>query len=283
MRVRKRTTYTIEDGDNTFPVTFEPIDGSEVIQIKRNTAKIGYLVLDDDGREGYWEDRDGEQWFGYDPHCHNHDPQSREQVSELARASPGRCFWIHKYEHGAVRYYRAGDALTPAVEIQDTQPADPGLIIPDQQWDVSRGVALYIAPDDAPDPAKYCDLAMEEYSNWVNGYIYGVVTEEFTRKNKHADWEKQGNEDACWGHIGHEWATQALADEMRDPKTASPFQIETLRNFAAANGRKWKSALRFCWETGRYKDFNGTDDYPALQRVRNQFGPSWLVRFRFPK
>lgn len=57
-------------------------------------------------------------------------------------------------------------------------------------------------------------------------------------------------------------------------------QLEALRVFAAHNGHNWKSALRFCWETGRYKDFNGTERQDLLQQVRNSFGPSWLVRFR---
>ncbi len=63
----------------------------------------------------------------------------------------------------------------------------------------------------------------------------------------------------------------------------TPEQLTALQDFAAANGRTWKSALRCCWITGRYKDFNGTDDYSFLQQVRNNLGPSWLVRFRLPK
>ena len=58
-------------------------------------------------------------------------------------------------------------------------------------------------------------------------------------------------------------------------------QLAALRAFADANGHHWKSKLSHAWSTGRYRDYNGTDDYGALQQVRNTFGPSWLVRFSF--
>ena len=49
------------------------------------------------------------------------------------------------------------------------------------------------------------------------------------------------------------------------------------RNF----GRNWKSALRECWMTGNYPlSLQGVDW--RLQRIRNEHGPSWLTRFRFP-
>lgn len=64
--------------------------------------------------------------------------------------------------------------------------------------------------------------------------------------------------------------------------TASVQQIEALRQFAAANGRTWKSSLRHCWEAGCYSNYSGTERSDLLQQVRNQFGPSWLVRFRLP-
>ncbi len=67
---------------------------------------------------------------------------------------------------------------------------------------------------------------------------------------------------------------------MKNTPTAE--QMEALRTFAAANGRNWKQSLRHCWETGCYSDYSGTERSDLLQRVRNSFGPSWLVRFRLP-
>jgi hypothetical protein len=55
-------------------------------------------------------------------------------------------------------------------------------------------------------------------------------------------------------------------------------QLAALRAYATANGRTWKSKLLHSWETG---DTHGQWTAP-LRQVRNNFGPSWLVRFKFP-
>ena len=51
--------------------------------------------------------------------------------------------------------------------------------------------------------------------------------------------------------------------------------------FAAENGRTWKEKLSFeYWMKARiYRDRQGFE-YPELQRLRNEFGPSWLVKFK---
>jgi len=58
----------------------------------------------------------------------------------------------------------------------------------------------------------------------------------------------------------------------------TPDQLEALRRYSKAHGRTWKSKLNHAWITGQYdpSDFGST-----LQCIRNQFGPSWLVRFSF--
>ena len=73
-------------------------------------------------------------------------------------------------------------------------------------------------------------------------------------------------------------STRAVSEGPRYTLTAD--QLAALRTFAKANGRSWKSKLNHAWSTGRYNDYSGTDEYGLLQEVRNQFGPSWLVRLR---
>lgn len=63
-------------------------------------------------------------------------------------------------------------------------------------------------------------------------------------------------------------------------------QLAALKSYAFTFGRTWKSKLNTAW-------CNGTDAYEAnergesighlLRQVRNQFGPSWLVKFSFNK
>ena len=60
---------------------------------------------------------------------------------------------------------------------------------------------------------------------------------------------------------------------MRQP---TPEQFDALAQFAAVNGRYWKRKLWEGWMTG-------TGPWGPLQQVRNELGPTWLTRFRFPK
>jgi len=56
---------------------------------------------------------------------------------------------------------------------------------------------------------------------------------------------------------------------------------EALRLFATANGRNWKSELSDAWMTGNYRAYRlGGADSALLQQVRNNYGPSWLVKYR---
>lgn len=60
-------------------------------------------------------------------------------------------------------------------------------------------------------------------------------------------------------------------------KQPTPEQIEALDDYAKANGRYWKMALRHSWETGSYDRW---DNVATLQQIRNTFGPSWLQSYR---
>jgi hypothetical protein len=59
-------------------------------------------------------------------------------------------------------------------------------------------------------------------------------------------------------------------------KTLSLEHLIALRMFASAHGRNWKSKLNDAWMTGNYPTGS---ILPELQQVRNEYGPSWLVRF----
>lgn len=54
--------------------------------------------------------------------------------------------------------------------------------------------------------------------------------------------------------------------------TLSLDQLTALQDYAAKHGRAWKAKLNEDW---MYAKCNST-----LMGVRNQFGPSWLVKFR---
>lgn len=56
-------------------------------------------------------------------------------------------------------------------------------------------------------------------------------------------------------------------------------QIAALQSFAKANRRNWKQRLNYYWTIANYDD-NG--DTHILQQIRNEFGPTWLTRFKLP-
>ena len=64
---------------------------------------------------------------------------------------------------------------------------------------------------------------------------------------------------------------------MKNTLTAE--QIQALANFAKANGRNWKQALRDAWMAGGYDATTGSYIDGPLQNLRNTFGPSWLTGF----
>ncbi len=63
-------------------------------------------------------------------------------------------------------------------------------------------------------------------------------------------------------------------------KTLTPEQEAALTRFARDNGRTWKQALRDLWFYGN--EYN-EEDGGYLRQVRNQFGPSWLIKYQLPK
>lgn len=54
-------------------------------------------------------------------------------------------------------------------------------------------------------------------------------------------------------------------------RVPSPDQAAALKAYAKVHGARWKHQLLLAWENG---DCTG-----ALQQVRNEFGPSWLLRW----
>mgnify|MGYP003654840208 CR=1 FL=1 len=83
---------------------------------------------------------------------------------------------------------------------------------------------------------------------------------------------------------------------MTAPQNETPAARDLIElvQFARMNGRTWKNKLGGLWMEG-YHGHNAIDcrlwdkerlvdiDTSALQRIRNQFGPEWLVKFKLPK
>lgn len=55
-------------------------------------------------------------------------------------------------------------------------------------------------------------------------------------------------------------------------------QKASIRAYAGAHGRRWKSILSEAWESGRM-DLSNPHEM-ALYRLRNTHGPRWLKRLK---
>lgn len=137
--------------------------------------------------------------------------------------------------------------------------------------------------------AKLVEADFKRLYGWCNdhwSYIYLVV--ELVGETRGQTESLGGVESDCEEYIselalelGHQ-----LLDRLYEKRRAalkdmpSLEQIKALLAWAEANGRTWKSKLDAAW----MKAGEGVPGYcPALQQVRNQFGPSWLVRMSLPK
>ena len=187
MSVRTTTTYYVVHEGQEFETTHEPIEGSEKITIKENKALVSYLVSDAAQCSWYFHDYECGRFITRDGRSLG-ERLGDEEINELFLAHPGRVFLINKYEHGLCRYYRQGDAQTSAS-------------VPDQRWDVAHGSAVFVVPDDVPEPEKYCDSIMKNFTDWCNGDIYGVCHETYDLTE--GKWVPD-TEDSCWGYIGSE-------------------------------------------------------------------------------
>ena len=207
MTVKTRTSYFIEHDGQEFETEHQPEEGTEKVTVKEGKAVVSYLCSDPDAGGWYFDEFDQGEFINLDPRSMGKklelldDESPRQAFERLKGEHPDRVFIINKYEHGLCRYYRQGDAATSAT-------------IPDQQWDVSHGCALLIVPDDAPDPVKYCDAVMKEFTNWCNGDIHGICHATYHLIPESNTWVMDADsEDSCWGYIGYENAKQELESE----------------------------------------------------------------------
>ncbi|MCL1861729.1 MAG: hypothetical protein FWG52_09395 [Proteobacteria bacterium] len=99
------------------------------------------------------------------------------------------------------------------------------------QWDTSRGAAVWVPDEDAiayirsnvppelgvdrkefdalmyAEAVKYCKGILDEYNDWANGNVFGVVCYVIDRATGRII---KGEEDECWGFIGSQFAEEEL-------------------------------------------------------------------------
>lgn len=204
MRLRKHIDYSLEIGDESFPLPFDPEGDPEHVYISANGLKavLAFLVSDDSPADPFEEFDEGEFYQFNRSYKHDATRPDIEEFKRIIRANPGRVVTVGSCGDG----YSAGELLTPKDCRGDKRTGENSRA--EQLLDDADG--YYIAPEDAADPLKYAEGSIETYNQWCNGEVYGVCVWTYTRDSIADNWEDP-ERDECWGFYGYDGYT---ADEL---------------------------------------------------------------------
>jgi hypothetical protein len=182
---------------------FEPYAYPEwkAVRLSDTEIAIGYLSQDSGYGGDYWKENESGEYRSLSSFRYADD--ANEWI-ESKRAEGARIIMVQRYQHGLVHFSRAGSRSYP-----------------DMQWDVGLD-GIYIPPKDVPDEGvdKYADAVLQEYTDWCNGNVFGVIIVTLTLDDNGLAIAEESEE--TWCHIGDEWAKEALLDSMPEPKNPSP-------------------------------------------------------------
>ncbi len=195
--IRKHTvtSYTLEHAGHSFPIPFEVHD-PEFFHLSDDglTTWAGCLAHDDSPGDPFVEFDEG-TFVQFDRNCNHYEPRpSAESMLAIIRDNPGRVFYVGERGEGyTLKSYsplRFRDALT-----------------------VDDADGYYIAPEDATDPAGYARGALETYSAYCEGEVYGTIVWRFTRESADSDeWtlDEDSRDSECWSFYGYKYALGEL-------------------------------------------------------------------------
>ena len=123
-----------------------------------------------------------------------------------------RIFIVDKYDHSAVHYSVANTAPYPDRR-WDVAPC--GVFVIDAEGESGWPIDGYTDADGTfHSPVEMANSLLDEYSNWCNGYVYGVIVESFPTMAHYETAQMDGDdgteEESVWGLIGHEYAMEEL-------------------------------------------------------------------------
>jgi hypothetical protein len=194
MSIKSRTTYTTELDGHIFPIPFEYIEGSEVLQINGETARLGVLVCDESSPDPFEEFDEGEFYQFNSRYAHFIEKPNMDEFVQIVLDNPGRVVAIEK--------------------IGNSYKADRLIVEHRAGWLSDLVDGYYIAPKDVTDPANYAKGVLEEYSTWCQGEVFGVCVWEYRRAGE--EWELTSRDNECWGYYGYSYAEQTLKEQMEE-------------------------------------------------------------------
>jgi hypothetical protein len=170
-------------------------------------AVLAFLVHDDSPADPFEEFEEGE-FFQFDrSRKHDADRPELEDWKRIIRANPGRVVTVDSRGDE----FTAGTLMTAAMCRGKYQGHD--YCQAEAELDSMDG--YYIAPENVPDPLQYAVGALETYSQWCNGDVYGLVVWAYTRTDQADSWGDPDRDRECWGYYGRDgYTTDELQSEF---------------------------------------------------------------------
>ena len=203
MGLKQHTEYYYEHGEHTFPLPFDTENEPEHIHVSDDglEAVLGFLVRDDSPADPFEEFDEGDFYQFDRMYKHDAPRPDIEEFKRIVRANPGRVVTVDRCGDG----YRAGELVTVGM--------CPGAENSEAERLLGDADGYYIAPEDVTDAARYAKGAIEQYSAWAEGDVWGVVVWEYSRESIEDPWgDPERNE--CWGFYGYEYAPGELQGKV---------------------------------------------------------------------
>lgn len=217
------TTQVVPARRGTACVTaFEPaavLEDDAIVLRKsaEDTLVVGYLAQDLDPQE-YWSSADGLGEFREFRYAGDRD----EFLAEI-RGEGKVALVINRYRHGGVHYSVHGSrtypdhrwdvapsaVLVPCDEVQERyrEAVRAAELLPSRQAaDMAAQAAWRSLVEDS-------NRVLQDFSDWCNGEVYGVVSETWRWRSDAGLFERI-EEDACWGFVGTDFARRALEERL---------------------------------------------------------------------
>jgi len=198
-------------------MTEEAIETRVAVQAD-GTVLVGRLFHDEDSFDYNWMDGDSFREFTTE---WDRDAYIEELKDE--GVDPRRIFIVDKYDHSAVHYSVANTAPYPDRR-WDVAPS--GVLVVDRDGEYGWPLDGYTTNDGVHHSAvDNANALLDDYSNWCNGDVYGIVISQYPTIAHYETAEDDGNEgdviETCWGYIGFDYAVEELEAQIKQPEEAT--------------------------------------------------------------
>lgn len=177
-------TYIYENDGDFIELDYEPCDYIDPA-MSEDGKTFAYAVEDDSYNSYDWQE--GVEFIQGNRRssCFNSDPESwAEPLKDTHDIFP-----VGVYEHGQIQYSLSGES-----------------IYSNDQFDYVSVGGFIAIPKDFTNTKDAARGILEEYTNWCNGHVYGVIVME---RNDDGDWLEV---DSCFGYIGTEYTEESLKE-----------------------------------------------------------------------